>query len=248
MPAPTLPKLPRPETNFTNVPDPDTLPPEVFDKLMAQPWLQRVIALSETGKTITPEIMEEESKKPGAMGYKIHEFDLGDGRKTKLIYDVATGEPVSPEKLIRSDFQPTIKALKDPVTGKPAGTALMTSPNSAVPYEKPDVKAPLMQDFYKASPILDDQNSPIGHVFIGPDGQVNIVKKGNDLGPLAALFGNGAGAQPTPAKPATPQAAPVKPAAPQATPSYQVKTAEDYARVPSGASYIDPKGIRRTKP
>lgn len=245
MPAPTL---PRPKFNFSTIPDPDTLQPDVRAKMLAQPWFNQVLDLHESGVEITPDLMEKLATRPGAMGFKLHEFDAGDGKKMKGLFDVATGELVPPDKLIREDFQPTIKALKDPVTGKPAGTALMTSPNSAVPYEKPDAKAPLMQDFYKASPILDDQNSPIGHVFIGPDGQVNIVKKGADLGPLAGLFNSGAGAQPAPAKPATPQAAPVKPAAPQPAPSYQVKTAEDYARVPSGASYTDPKGIRRTKP
>jgi hypothetical protein len=248
MPTPTL---PRPKFNFSTVPDPDTLPPDVRAKMLAQPWFNQVLDLHESGVEVTPELMEKLATRPGAMGFKMQEFDAGDGKKMKGLFDVATGELVPPDKLIREDFKPEIKALKDPVTGKPAGSALMTSSNSAVPYEKPDAKAPLMTDFYKASPILDDQNTPIGHVVIGPNGHVNIIKKGSDFGALGALFGQpGTAAKPAGAGPApvAPTPAQPAPAAPQQTPAFRVTNAEDYARVPSGSVYIDPKGVRRTKP
>lgn len=249
MPTPTL---PRPKFNFSTVPDPDTLPPDVRAKMLAQPWFNQVLDLHESGVEVTPELMEKLATRPGAMGFKMQEFDAGDGKKMKGLFDVATGELVPPDKLIREDFKPEIKALKDPVTGKPAGSALMTSPNSAVPYEKPDAKAPLMTDFYKASPILDDQNTPIGHVVLGPDGNVHIIKKGMDF-QWPPNFGPQTGTAPTTVKPAEPAPvapAPAKPAAASANtaPAYRVNNDDDFHRLKSGDRYIGPDGKPRIKP
>lgn len=254
MPAPTL---PRPKFNFSTIPDPDTLPPDVRAKMLAQPWFNQVLDLHESGVEITPDLMEKLATRPGAMGFKLHEFDAGDGKKMKGLFDVATGELVPPDKLIKPDFEPTLRDVKDPVTGQPAGRVLMTSSNSAVPYRNEDQGDMPLMNQYKTSVLLGQDNEPIAEVWKDPKGNIHVLKKGADLGPFAEMFnrlnngGNTTQPQPTPAKPATSQAAPVKPAAPQAAPSaaaFMVKDDADFARLKSGDLFIGPDGIKRRKP
>jgi hypothetical protein len=231
--------------NFAQIPDPDTLPPAARDALLATPWFRQVINLHQSGVDVTSELMEKLATRPGAQGFMVTEFEIEPGKKSRGLLDVATGELVSPDKLKGPAFEPTVKAVKDPTTGQ-TSSVLMTSPSSAVPFSKAKEQAPLMQKGYEASPVFDDKRQVIAHVYAGPDGEIRTVSKGTDMSAFLGLMGGqpaapqGAPAAPAPAAPA--------PAAPQAVDtSYIVKTAEDYARVPKGATYTDPTGKRRTK-
>jgi len=238
--------------NFAQIPDPDTLPPEARERLLATPWFQQVINLHQSGVDVTSDLMEKLATRPGAQGFKVTEFELEPGKKSRGLLDVATGELVSPDKLRGPDFEPTVKAVKDPTTGQ-TSSVLMTSSNSAVPFSKAEKPAPMMQRGYEASPVFDESMNIIAHVYAGPDGDIRTVNKGgNDFSMLAGLLGAKApgAAAPATAAPAAPASAPAAPqaAAPQKVDtSFVVKTAEDYARVPKGATYVDPTGKRRTK-
>lgn len=232
--------------NFSTIPDPATLPAETRAKLLSMPWFNQMLDLHEAGVNVDSALMEKLATKPGAQGFRVHEFELEPGKKQRGLLDIATGEMVSPEKLTRPDFQPTLKTVNDPATGKPAGTVLQTSPSSAVPYA--DKSAPLMQDRYDAAPIFDDKFNVLGHVFRGPDGSIHTMRKGEDM---SALIGALTG-KPTAAPTAAPGVQTPTPAAPAAAPSaqkpaFQLQTAEDFYRVPIGAEFITPDGKRKTR-
>jgi hypothetical protein len=230
--------------NFAQIPDPDTLAPEVRAKLLSMPWFNQVIELHNSGVDVTSELMEKLATRPGAQGYKVTEYELEPGKKSRGLLDVATGEFVSPDKLKGPQFEPQIKSVKDPRTGAES-SVLMTSASSAVPY-KSDEK-PLMQDFYKAAPVFDDKFNVLSHVFTGPDGEVRTVGKGSDLADLIGMMAGGKPATPGAAAPAPAAPAPAQPAPVTREPAFIVKTDADYQRVPSGATYVDPTGKRRTK-
>ena len=239
--------------NFAQIPDPDTLPPEVQKKLLSTPWFNQMLDLQEAGVDITSDLMEKLATRPGAQGYKVTEFEMEPGRKSKALMDVATGELVPPDKLVRPDFQPVLKEIKDPRTGRPFGMAFMQSASSAQLVEERTDK-PLPQEFAKAKRTEDGKE--IGYTYIDNNGKENFVKKGFDLGdlpPNAFIVPRpGEPAQPTqpaattpvpapaPAVPAT--AKPMAPAAAQGSNPYILSRPEDFYRVPIGAFFKTPEG------
>lgn len=247
--------------NFAQIPDPDTLPPEARERLLSTPWFQQVINLHQSGVDVTSDLMEKLATRPGAQGFKVTEFEIEPGKKSRGLLDVATGELVSPDKLRGPDFEPTVKAVKDPTTGQ-TSSVLMTSSNSAVPFAKATPKAPLMQRGYEASPVFDDKMNIIAHVYAGPDGEIHTATKQKSVADSIVEFealktalknGEQAGAKPAvPQQPAqqlqpTGTAAPNAPATQRVDTAFVVKTADDYARVPVGAEYFTPDGRRKKK-
>jgi hypothetical protein len=229
----------------TPIPDPDNLTPEQEEKLSSQPWFRQMVELHEAGVPITTDLMTKLATKPGSHGYKYEDFEPEPGKKQRALVDIATGEIVPQDKLkmIEPDFTPKLIPLLDPKTGKESGTAMTTSKSSAVPFQKPgSAKDALAMDYYQAAPIYDEKFNVLGHTFKGPDGQVHVMNKGMDpMALMAAMNGTpaaGAGA-------GTGDAA--AGAAPTMKPAYRVQTPEDYEKVPAGADFLDPTGVRRTK-
>jgi len=235
--------------NFAEIPDFDTLSPAAKKRLLSTPWFNQMLDLDEAGVEITSELMEKLATRPGAQGYKVTEFEIEPGRKSKALMDVATGELVPPDKLIKPDFQPVLKEIKDPRTGRPFGMAFMQSASSAQLVEERTDK-PLQQEFAKSKRTEDGKE--IGYTYIDQNGKENFVKKGFDLGdlpPNAFVFNRqGETTQTTQPAANAPAPAPAAPApaapgaqAPRSNP-YVVSKPEDFYRVPIGAEFKTPDG------
>lgn len=250
-----MPPTPSPKPtdhDFSMFPDPDTVPPEVLDKILDQRWLQEAIRLHDMGITLSPEKLKKMSELPGAQGFDIEEFEFQPGVKSRAYRDRATGEMVPKEKVQSPDFTPIIRELKHPRTGAPLGLAMQTSPNSAVPYEDPET-APVEQTFYPgvAAKVANPDGSErvIGNYIKGPDGKTTFVKEEKSTAESILEFSrvqkeiDDAEA----ARKANPNAKP--PERPKLQPpAFIIKNDNDYSRIPSGSRFVGPDGKIRVKP
>ena len=243
-----MPLPPRPNFNFSSIPDPDTLSPEVREELLSQPWFNKVLDLQRMGIEPTPERMEKIALQPGAMGYKPIEIDLGSGRKATVVHDVSTGELIPMEKFAKPDFVPRVHILRDE-NGKKIGRAMATSPNSAIPMDEPQEPA-MRKSGYESLPALKPDGSVLGHWAESPDGKFQLVKEGADMAALIDAFNNmggGEGGRRTPPSPQGDTKSPTPPAvtvpAPAPVPAQKQPivhfptTRAHYDSLPSGALY-----------
>ncbi len=247
------PRFPRPKTDFSRVPNPATLPPEVKQELLAQPWFRKVIKLHMSGVPVTPEMMEAESKKPLAMGLEIQEYDFGNGQKMKGLVDTATGEFIPPEKLVKPEFRAKLQELFHPSTGESEGTVLQTSPSSAVPWQKTS-KEPLLPDEIHTVPVRSKAtNSVVAEFVITPgSNELQLVKKDKSMTEQMLEFeqirkamdeARNPGANPLPATaPAQQQAKPASNRAPDGSSPYTLREDDDFYRVPVGKWFRTPDG------